>query len=285
MKNHLILVFLFLPSLLSIQASERKAFEIPRTEVVSIQDTQSDRQYELYIKLPKGYSEKKDAEYPVIYFTDAVWHMEILSASTEFLLEDVILVGISWQKNIDAKLKEEVGEYVSRFRDYTVIKSSNAEHQAKYQFGQASQHLAFIRNDVFKYVESNYQTDPSNRTYFGYSAGGLFGAYVLLSAPDTFKNYLLGSPSVQGDMTYLTELNSDAQLKSVNLNANVFISHGSLEKELSSHIEEYISLLKNRKDTSLSLRQVVIEGSHQTGFPMTGVRAVTWLSHLIKDKD
>jgi len=284
MKKNIYLLFLLLSALTHIEARAQKSFEIARTHVIPIKDTVSDRRYELYIKLPENYAENKDTRYPAIYFTDAVWHMEILSAATAFIMEDVILVGISWQKDINADLQKEVGPYVSRFRDYTVIQSSNSERQKKYQFGQAGKHLDFIRKDVIQYVESHYRTDPDNRSYFGYSAGGLFGAYTLLVHPDTFKNYILGSPSVQGDIPYLSELESTTS-RTNGFNANVFISYGSLEEELSEHIKTFITMLTSRKDDSLSLQQVVIEGTHQTAFPSTGVSGVTWLSSLIKGEE
>ena len=88
MKKSLILVFLFLLSFTSVKASEQKSYEIPRTEVIPIKDTQSNRQYELYIKLPEDYGKNSDKKYPVIYFTDAVWHIELLSAVTEYQMED-----------------------------------------------------------------------------------------------------------------------------------------------------------------------------------------------------
>ena len=285
MKNTLLLFLLLLPHFAIAGTNKQKLFEIPRTQVVPIQDTVSGRQYELYMKLPDAYAENKDKKYPVIYFTDAVWHIELLSATTEFLMEDAILVGISWQKDIDANLKKEVGAHVSRYRDYTVIQSNNAERQAKYQFGQATKHLEFIRKDVIQYVENNYRTDPSNRTYFGYSAGGLFGAFALLSQPGTFKNYMLGSPSVDVELEFFSELASNPALKNKDLDANVFITYGTLEEDLGKHIEEFISLLKGRKDASLSLKHVLIEGTHQTAFPSTGVRAVTWLADITKNKE
>ncbi|MEP1096384.1 MAG: alpha/beta hydrolase-fold protein [Cyclobacteriaceae bacterium] len=253
-------------------------FELAHTQVIPIKDNQADRQYELYVKLPEGYSENDTIEYPVIYYTDAVWHIEILSAATEFLIEDVILVGISWQKDNNEELVNEIGEHVSRYRDYSIQKSSNPEHQAKFQRGQASKHLTFIRTDVITYVENNYRTDPNNRSYFGYSMGGKFGAYILLSQPETFKNYILGSPGL--NIPAFADLNAKA---TNDLNANVFISYGDLEKELGQHAEAFITMLKNRKDESLLLEHVVIKGSHQTAFPMTGVRSVTWLSNLTKD--
>ncbi|MFC6633140.1 alpha/beta hydrolase [Microbulbifer taiwanensis] len=283
MKKTLISIFLLLLPFVNVKAVAQKPYELPRVQVVPIEDAKSGGQYELYIKLPEGYGRSNDIEYPVIYFTDAVWHIELLSASTEFLMENVILVGISWQKDIDKELKEEVGVHFSRFRDYSVRKTSNSEIQAKYQLGQADNHLDFIRNDVIGYVENNFRSDPGNRTYFGYSLGGEFGAYILLSQPDTFKNYIIGSPSLKDDISFLSELGSKAALKGDSLNANVFVSNGALENELGEHVKEFVTMLENRNDRSLSLNHVVIEGSHQTAFPMTGVRSVAWLSNLHKD--
>lgn len=262
------------------------SLELPRIQVIPIEDTKNGRQYELYVKLPEGYSENKDKKYPVLYFTDAMWHIEILSASTEYMLEDVILVGISWQKDINGGLKKEIGEHVSRFRDYSIRKSNKPEVQAKYQLGQANKHLDFIRNDVIKYVDNTYRTDPNSRTYFGYSLGGEFGAYILLTQPGTFDNYILGSPSIKNEVAYLSELNSkfgsfEASNRNTSLNANVFITYGSLEQEMVEPLEEFISLLKNRRDDGLSLLTEVIEGNHQTAFPLTTIRSVAWLSSLM----
>ncbi|PWL38901.1 hypothetical protein DKG77_11750 [Flagellimonas aquimarina] len=268
------------------KAAKTSNFELPKIQVVPIMDTNGNKQYELYIKLPEGYSENKDTRYPVIYYTDAMWHVEMLSGSTEYMLEDVILVGISWQKDINGDLKKEVGEHVSRFRDYSFRKSNKPEIQAKYQFGQASNHLAFIRNDVITYVDNTYRTDPNSRTYFGYSMGGEFGAYILLSQPDTFNNYILGSPSIKNEVEYLSELNTkfgpyEASNRNSSLNANVFISYGSLEEEMEP-IDEFIKLLNDRRDDGLTVLKEVIDGNHGTAFPMTAVRSISWLAQLNK---
>lgn len=265
---------------------DKSYLELPRIQVIPIEDTKNDRQYELYVKLPEGYSENSDIQYPVIYYTDAMWHVEILSATTEYMLEDVILVGISWQKDINEDLKNEVGEHVSRFRDYSFLKSNKPDIQTKFQLGQANKHLDFIRNDVIKYVDNTYRTDPNSRTYFGYSMGGEFGAYILLSQPDTFNNYILGSPSIKNEVPYLSELNTtfgpfDASNRNSSLNANVFITYGSLEEEMVKPIEEFIKLLNDRRDDGLSVLKEVIDGNHGTAFPMTAVRSVAWLSSLM----
>lgn len=260
--------------------------ELPQIQVVPIQDTKTERNYELYIELPEGYSENENKTYPVLYYTDAMWHLELLSGATEYLLEDVIRVGISWQKNIDEDLKKEFGNHVSRYRDYSFRKHDNPEIQKKIQFGQANSHLDFIRDDVFAYVENTYRTNPNSRTYFGYSMSGEFGAYILLTQPDSFNNYIIGSPSIKNEVPYLAELHSkfeafDPTDKNSSLNANVFISYGSLEQEAAEPIDAFIEILKNRRDLGLSVHNEVIEGDHQTAFPLTAVRSVAWLSSLI----
>ena len=265
------------------QTVEKSYLELPQIQVIPIKDTKKDRQYELYIKLPEGYLESGDIKYPVLYFTDAIKHIEILSGSIEHLLENVILVGISWQKDLKGALGA-LGAHASRFRDYSIVKSSNPEHQAKYQRGQASNHLDFIRNDVIKYVENNYQTDPDNRSYFGYSMGGKFGAYILFVQPDTFKNYILGSPGTVQDK-YIYEHESITALNQKDLNANVFVSIGALEKEsMIGQAIGLVSMLKSKKYTTLSSKLVVIESAnHGSAFPMSAVRGMYWLSDLIKE--
>ncbi len=264
---------------------EGTSLVLPQIQVIPIKDTKTERNYELYIELPEDYSENTNKTYPVLYYTDAMWHLEILSTCQEYILENVILVGISWQLDIKEDLKKERGAHVSRFRDYSISKHSNPEIQAKYQFGQAKTHLDFIRDDVIKYVDNTYRTDPNSRTYFGYSLSGEFGAYILMAQPDTFNNYIIGSPTVKDEVDYLSELNTkfgpfEASNRNSSLKANVFIAYGSLEEEIEP-IEAFIKLLKDRRDDGLSVLKEVIEGNHGTAFPTTAIRSATWLSSMM----
>ncbi|MDW3195224.1 MAG: alpha/beta hydrolase-fold protein [Cytophagales bacterium] len=260
-----------------VLAQDKTGLEFSRTEVIPIQDTQNDRAYELYVRLPANYADSVHKQYPVLYYTDAMWHVEMLSGATDFLMEEAILVGISWQLDIDAASIEELGAHVSRYRDYSFREISNEEYQKKYNFGQADKHMAFIEKDVIPYVEHNYRTQPNQRSYFGYSMSGEFGTYLMLAQPGLFNQYILGSPSIrEDDIAELTEIS--AQVKE--LNAQVFISYGSEEEAAGKRIETFIDMLKSRNDQSLKLNPVVVEGDHQRAFPMTAVRGVEWVSNL-----
>ena len=263
------------------------ALEISNFQVFPIKDSATERNYELYVKLPESYTAKTEVKYPVLYTTDAIWHLEILSAATEYILEDIILVGISWQKDANAALKEKHGAHVSRFWDYSMQPSDKKEIQEKYNLGQASRYLDFIQNDVMPYVETHFRADTQSRTYFGYSLGGQFGTYTLMTRPDTFHNYVIGSPSIKTEIDFLTTLNTQfdsiAKEKNKNLNANVFLSRGTLETEMEEPIEALTKLLNGRRDSGLSLQSKVIVGNHQSAFPMTAVRGVSWLATILKE--
>lgn len=274
MKKSVVLIFLALLPFIGAEASEPKSYEMPRTQVVPIQDSKADRQYELYVKLPEGYSENTDVEYPVIYTTDAIWHMDMLSGSTEFLMPNVILVGISWQKDLEGEVA-----HASRYRDYSLVKST----KPKKPRGEAGNHLSFIRDDVIKYVENNYRADPAERIYFGYSMGGKFGAYVLLAEPDTFKHYILGSPSFnERSWKYIDELEAKMAPQQKDLNANVFVSIGELEKSKMGVTKDLVSVLQRRSHAGLTLAglEIIENSNHGTAFPETVIRSIKWLSQL-----
>ncbi len=268
----------------NIQNVEGSSLVLPQIQVVPIKDSKTAKNYELYIELPEDYTEHTNKTYPVLYYTDAMWHLEMLSGAAEYMLENVILVGISWQKDVAEDLRQQYGAHASRFTDYSFWKKANPNHP-KLKFGQAENHLAFIRNEVIQYVDNNYRTDPDSRSYFGYSLSGAFGAYIVLTQPDTFNNYILGSPLNKGLIPYLSEINTKLGASESNknnpLHANVYIAYGTLEKEKDEPIDEYLELLKNRKNLSLSVQNKTMEGDHGTAFPRVAVESVAWLSSLM----
>ncbi len=274
MKKNVVLVFLLLLPFIGPEASEHKSYEMPRTQVVPVQDTNSDRQYELYIKLPEGYEKNTDLKYPVIYTGDAIWQMDMLSGATEYLMPDVILVGISWQKDLEGEVA-----HASRFRDYSLVKGAEPKNPR----GEADNHLAFIRDDVIKFVENNYRVDSDERAYFGYSLGVQLGAYILFSQPDTFKHYIFGSPAFsERSGIYIDELETKMAPQQQDLNANVFVSIGELEKDEMREVENFVSVLQRRSQAGLTLTglELIEDSDHGSAFPETVIRSIKWLSNV-----
>lgn len=274
--NALFLLLAF-PLCLLAQADQNPAFELPRTEVIGIQDTGTKRTYELHVQLPLNYS--SDKKYPVVYMTDSPYTFPIATGAARVpvnlkRMENLMFIGISWQKGHEPAL--------SRQRDYTPTASS---HGYKDPSGEASRHLDFIRNDVIPYIEKRYSTDAANRTYVGNSFGGLLGLYILLREPTTFKNYIIGSPSIWWDNKYILDLESKTKLNR-NLEANVFIAVGAEETitrdspkhDMVGDATTFHTRLKNRNLDKLNLELRVIEhATHATAFPTTAVQGLWWL--------
>lgn len=250
-------------------------FSLPRTEVVEIVDAKTKRVYELHIQHPRYYSKKR--KYPVVYMTDSAYTFPIVTGAARYpinfrKMEDLMFVGVSWQKGHNAGL--------SRQRDYTPTPSSPG---FKDPSGEAGKHLDFIRNDVFKYIEEKYNTDPSRRTYIGNSFGGLFGAYILLNSPESFRNYILGSPSMWWDNDYMMKQEFNV---SPNYEGAVFISVGALETKDSKSTKHdmvlgsqtlYALLMKDKPDTMDIELRVVPHANHETAFPTAAIQGLWWL--------
>lgn len=277
-RRALPLAFLLLVISPKAIAQDALGYQIPRSTVVPIKDGQSSREYELYVKLPERYGEDPAERFPVIYTTDADWHFDMLSGATSYLLPDVILVGISWQTN-----HTDERPYISRFRDYTVVPSQNHDHQQTYQFGRAQDHLSFIRNDVFKYVDENYRTDPTKRTYFGYSLGAAFGAFTLIEEPETFRNYILGSPALsERALKHLDEIEEQGRSEAQFMRTNVIVTLGELEADEQKPVQQLLSLLERRRQHGAKVIgiETIVDADHTTAFPDTVIRAVKWLADM-----
>lgn len=175
-------------------------YQIENSYVVAIQSQLLKREYELYIKLPNSYATEPKRRYPILFLHDARYAFPLVSSLTRQLanagkIEELIIVGISYSKGDNGD--------VSRTRDYTPTHSPNEKigHStaARQASGQASAYLRFIMAEVFPFVARNYRADMSRKSYAGHSFGALFGAYVLLTAPTTFENYIVSDPSLWYD--------------------------------------------------------------------------------------
>ena len=246
--------------------------KLPAIQVSPIQDSATGREYELYVKLPEDYDAKSEKTHPVIYIVDALWNMEVISGSIEYFVKDAILVGISWEKGMQPQR--------SRMRDYMPTKYTGDDY--KHPTGQAHEHLAFIRNDVFKRIESQYKADPKRRTYYGFSVGGTFGTYILLTQTDSFKNYIIGSPSTYFGEQFAHEYAPHLEKTPEKISANVFLSVGANESQ--RYVDHAFGLkrfLMSRKSEEAKFDfDVISDADHGRAFPLSTMQSLIWLSSI-----
>lgn len=245
-----------------------KSFEIPDTEVHSLISTINKKTYDLYVKLPKSYSNSEE-QYPVLILTDADYSFPLVtSIARRVNTEEFIIVGISYSK--------EDTPGISRTRDYTHTNSPNEPRghskESRLASGKADDFIAFIKNDVFRFLEKTYRTDMSKKVFAGHSFGGLLGTYMLVTSPNLFEYYLVGSPSLWYDNYSLNRFEENYSKANTSMKANVFLSIGSEEENNKSpmvtEMLDFEQKLLSRNYAGLNIKSVIMpDEDHHTGYP------------------
>lgn len=245
-----------------------KSFQIKGTHVRSIQSSVNQKKYELYIKLPESYS-KSNKQYPVLILTDSDYSFPLVTSITRRLnVEEFIIVGISYSKGDKPT--------VSRTRDYTPIYSPNEPRghskESRLASGKADDFIAFIKNDIFPFLEESYRINNSNKVFAGHSFGGLLACYMLVTTPDLFDYYLAGSPSLWYNNHCLNGFEETYYKFHKNMKANVFLCIGKKEEKLTSNMVaemlDFEKRLLSRNYLDLNIQSIIVpEEDHQTVYP------------------
>ena len=89
--------------------------------------------------------------------------------------------------------------------------------------------LRFLTDELKPELETRYDIDANDSTFFGSSLGGLFGAWTLLTLSETFQRYILASPAITWNGEEVWRWEQACAAARSDLPATVFLSAGSLE--------------------------------------------------------
>jgi predicted alpha/beta superfamily hydrolase len=243
---------------------------IQDTEMHRLSSTHVDQAYNILVALPPGYADS-DKTYPTLYTTDgdlvfgAVTQIARLVA-VDKTIPQLVVVGIGYPVHWTA-----TSPY--RERDY-IPAGWREDHPA----GRAENFLRFVYEKLIPWVGSEYRVDPDDRCYGGDSHGGLFGLYALLTRPEAFARYLIGSPGIHQEDPEVFRCERDYAATHSDLQARVFMSVGSLEGETRiANMRRLGQILEGRGYDGLHLTLRVFEGqTHQSVIPyfFTGLNEV-----------
>lgn len=214
-------------TLLNGQRADGRPYEIIGSEVWDVPDPVSGRVYQVFVTLPRSYTDHPERRYPVLYVTDADYAFPMIRLIAGRLngngpdIEDFILVGLSYA----------IGEegMPSRRRDYTPTAAGARGTPAGTLHGQADAYIDYLRDQVMPFIAGRYRIDESRRYYLGHSYGGLLGTQVLLSDPTLFAGYILGSPSYWYDNHHMDSVESSYAAAHRDLPAKVYMYVGEYE--------------------------------------------------------
>ena len=202
----------------------------------------------LEIVLPAGYNRESAAGTSVIYATDGEWNTRIIAEFSQFLgiqfIPPQIIVGID---------NTPKGEGNMRFRDLTPTAVPNYPGS-----GGGDLFLAFIKKELIPYINQKYPNKQTN-TYFGASAGGLFGLYALLKEPRLFNSYLLADPSLFWDGYAMQKLAGENLEQLRGLNETVMLTGRRGQPFRGMGISAMDSVLRARAPGDLHLKTLAYD--------------------------
>ncbi len=217
-----------------------------------IRSTIADDEFEVSVAVLRR-ADEKGTRYPVVYVLDANIMFAMAVQTAWFMmvgeeLPEMIVVGIG----------HPVGPVLAgpaarqKYREVRTRHLTPTESEER-GGGGAEKFLGFIRDEVIPFIDSNYPTNPEDRTLLGDSLSGLFSLYALLQHPETFNRYVAGSPAVGwGDGVIFKHEREFAGRRS-SLPVKLFMSVASLEVPIVTGAEQMTETLKSRNYTGLEL--------------------------------
>jgi predicted alpha/beta superfamily hydrolase len=283
---------LFLSTILFFSAckpssKENQKVELPTSLVLEMESEYVDSMtYDLFVDLPPSYYNSDDT-YPVVYLLDAYEIYGLMLQTYQQLLfmqevPEMIIVGISYKIDGDF-YTDGLREYLDmRARDYTPTKLSYEETVQKHgkrlagyvrYSGGGMNFQSFLEKELIPHIESEYRTDPEQRALFGYSLGGTFTIFSMLSKPTLFQKYFVGDAFQSWDNYAVFDFDHSQELIGSNDTLDVYIAWCEMETsdDTDFPLMKYLNDLDN---PHIRYRSEVLEGeTHLSGIGLAYSRA------------
>ncbi len=283
------------PPAAPVAADVAQPYVLKDTEVRTLHAAHLARDYELFVSLPPSYGSGQRS-YPVVFVTDAPYAFPLTRAIAARVtghsqeMPEFILVGLGYAKG-------DTGEF-SRRRDYTP--SAHGDRDATSDmpgravvYGEAEGYRRFVAEEVFTFIAAHYRADMAHKVFAGHSYGSLFGAYVMLTTPEMFDGYVLGSPSLWFDNYLLMARERTFAGVHKDLRARVYLGAGEFEalspkgrprdprynadQDMVADTQAFARALASRHYPGLRVRSDVIAAEdHLTVAPALITRGLIW---------
>ena len=230
-------------------------------------EMEAGKQYHLIVRLPDSYDETADVSYPTVYILDGGALYPMLSAYYNYLHNgeespELILVGVSYGTN-DWRNGNDRG------RDYT------APSEEREFWGGAAAFQAFLANDVFPLIESNYRSLASRRVIFGQSLGGQFVLFTAQTRPDLFWGHIASNPALHRNLPLFIEMRPD----NPETESHLFVASASNDNPVFREPAlEWIAHWTDQASTPWRLKVETLAGHNHFSAPPASFRAgIRWL--------
>lgn len=138
--------------------------------------------------------------YPVLYVLDGDALFPVIVPTAQGMVmraeenraAPLLVVGVGYSD-------QQLLDFAARAEDYTPPSSDYTQtgDRLSSRFGGAEAFHRFLTAELRQDLQTRgFRINPKEQSLIGHSYGGLFALYTLLRHPDSFRNYLIASPSV-----------------------------------------------------------------------------------------
>lgn len=286
-QTNLILANIVFIAVLSLCSEKLKGQSLPTenqlTKGHSIKSGFNGKTYQLWVSLPKKYSQQDSLHYPVLYVLDGKFSFTSMTSIRDVLdlgkeIKDIIIV------SIDISSISEADWFASRYNDFTPSSILQADTlwskilnipEGKLKSGGAKSFLNTLEKEMIPYINDHYKT-TTDRGLSGHSLGGLFAGYCLLKKPDLFKRYGINSPSFWWNNSELLRNEENYSSQHTELSARLFFSVGGAEDAMMlAPFKAFTNSIKSHNYKGLSMTvKVFDEETHSSVVPAGGSRTL-----------
>jgi hypothetical protein len=219
-----IVILISISGIINAQDIERIKQAEAKVEEIIFDSEELGQKRQVIIQTPQRYNVDEMSYYNVIYVFDA--QDRPLFDYTTGLAN---LINPSSRNFIVVGIKATFIEEDMYGRNHDLLPAGTNVNLGPKSGGNAERFLAFVKNEVVPYVESNYKTLPHNIAV-GHSLSASFLIYSMLHETELFDNYIAISPNLAYDEQYLVNELRHFNSEQFTKPTYVYMSHADEER-------------------------------------------------------
>lgn len=235
-------------------------FGLLNTHAHILKSTNAAEEYLIGIWLPFSYA-SSDRTYPVLYLTDGDFTFGLAAGLMPTLvgmqeIPEMLVVGIAYNQITTF-------DEFSKLRERDMLPPGFVDAPPD---SRTPQFIDFLHQELFPFIETNYRGSPDDRTLYGFSVGGFFSLYLLLTRPGLFRRYIAASGTWPGAAAYLLNCELEHAGQPNHPPADLYYAVGGAEVDQLSGFNTLVERLRNRNYPDLKVYSQVLEGEkHSAG--------------------
>jgi predicted alpha/beta superfamily hydrolase len=251
----------------------RTRFGLFNTEAIIHTSVSNGEEYQVGIWFPFSYHDS-DQTYPVLYLTDGDYLFGLATGLVPTLIgtqeiPEVLVVGIGYNR---------ISSYAEfgKLRELDMLPPGCKDASPD---TRTPQFLEFLEQELFPLVETRYRGSPDDRALYGFSVGGFFGLYTMLTRPGLFKRYVAASGTWPGAASFLMTCEQDYAQQDRHPPVNLYITAGELEQDQLPGFKTLTETIRKRGYPDLKLStEIIAEEIHGSGMiAQSFVNGLRWV--------